>query len=555
MFQSNFSVPKVIEEQILRNGQILSDGETPAQMIERIVQMLYQEELVFSSEVLSRRFADSTGYLLDSKHILFSTPIMTNAGCSLLRPLSACTVPPIDLRGDLSVVKKMVDVYHQEAMGTGFNFDDVENITDTLLFLNSVAVTGASSGLEDRPVGNMGVCSIDHPQIVNFIRIKRDNPDIPWKFNLSVHVPPEFWNSLEKGDMWTLKDGSQVSAIELFDLIVECAYLCADPGLIFLDRLNRDNPVPAMGTYTSTAPCAEVGLLPGETCQFGYLNLGAFVQDGDVDIVAIANATELLTRALDNCLEVSIRSFGINQSRLMMQMRRKIGIGICGLADLFIKLQIPYDSERARQLAKDIVMFVNFKSKLASHKLSIERGPFGAMKFVLGNKYLETPGFLSTKYGGHETRWVSSQDWYDLENLIRKTKHLRHCSTIALPPTGRSGLIIGASTGVEPHFTLYDFEENLIGVVKEVYGPSPNFCNPQVSRVLNTSTSISAIDHLLMVSRLQPAVDESISKTINLPHDASMQDISDIYKMAYKEGLKGITIYRDGSVSQQPKKL
>ncbi len=570
-YASNFSPSSYITDHVLKAGRITAPDESPPQMIERVVRALYHAESTFSGSAHAKKFSESIGALMDDRKVVFSTPIMTNAGrTEFNRPLSACTVPPISLRGDFKKVRKIVNSYHQEAMGTGFNFDEVEDPVSTLLFLNDLAVQGSSSGKEDRPVGNMGICSIDHPRIVEFITCKQTRRDLLWKFNISINTPEAFWHAVQNDSLWRLANGYELYANELLSLIVQSAHACADPGLVFMDRVNRDNPVPASGNYHSIAPCGEVGLIPGETCQFGYINLAAFCSKTKMDLDGIKSATETMIRALDNCLELSTKAFSIETSAFVSKQRRKVGIGICGLADALISMGIPYASDQARHYARDVVAFINYHSKIASHELAHERGSFGAMNALFGCKYTEHLDFLSTKYGHIETRWVSGTQWKKLGACIKSSRMLRNSSTIALPPTGRSALVINASTGVEPVFSLIGVDGAVEQVVRQALGAHLNhereqeilagnglgpWCNPEVRMLLQTSREIGADDHLKMVASLQQIVDESISKTINLPNNATIAEVRDIYMQAYTLNLKGITMYRDGASRFQPRKL
>ncbi len=569
-YQSSFHPSNFVREEILKKGCITEKNETPAEMIERVVSALYSTEQLFSGNVSAKKFAESIGHLMDEEKIVFSTPVMTNANRSeFYRPLSACTVPPISLRGDLSKIREMVNTYHQEAIGTGFNLDEVDDPVSTLLFLNEIAVKGADSGKENRPVGNMGILSIDHPRIVEFITSKQARRDMLWKFNISVNTPESFWHAVENDASWTLRNGDVVYASELFHLMAQSAHVCADPGIVFMERINRDNPVPASGVYHGIAPCAEVGLVPGETCQFGYINIGAFCHNKNIDLDGIKQATELMVSALDNCLEISIGAFSVNISAEVVAQRRKIGVGICGLADALIRLGIPYASDDGREFARDVVAFINYHSKIASHALAKKRGSFGAMSALFGCKYTEEPDFLSAKYGNINTQWVSGSEWKKLGLLIKSSKLLRNSSTIALPPTGRSALVINASTGVEPIFSLIHPDKiSLLPVVREVLniddsqeraiiksGKLNDSYDETMKILLKTNAEINPTDHLLMVAVLQQVVDESISKTINLPQDATVELTQHIYAQAYFLNLKGITMYRDGSSRFQPRKL
>ena len=565
---STFSPSPFVQKRILQDGKITAPDESPQQMVTRVAGAIYQAELQFNESSEAEVFADKIGTLMDAGQIVFSTPIMTNAGRNdFRRPLSACTAPPVNLNGDWTKIRKLVDTYHQEAMGTGFNFDMVDDPVEVLLKLNEIAIAGSQSGHEDRPVGNMGICTIDHPRIASFVVTKSLRRHIDWKFNISVDTPELFWMAAASGSQLHLRDGGSISASALLDLIVEAAHHCADPGVVFMDRINRDNPIPGAGRYESVAPCAEVGLVPGETCQFGYINLGTFVSNGTLQIDELRNTVMLLTQALDDCLEISLKAYQVEVSREVVELRRKIGIGVCGLADMLIKLSIPYDSEAGRSLAKDVVALVNFVSKEASHQLGKSRGSFRAMKLLYGCRHTESPSYISQRYSPHPTKWVSASDWYDLGEKIRTTQFLRHSSTIALPPTGRSGLVINASPGVEPLFSLKDPDGKVRNVVRELVkdtptiehifqnGTLPQNVDPRIKSILVTSTDISATNHLEMVASLQTVVDESISKTINLRAEATVSEVREIYEKAYLLGLKGMTMYREGSSVLQPVRL
>lgn len=572
--------PSIIAEEVLRNGKIISLQETPQNMIERMVTTLFSVEGKFgtpSSEI--QKMTNQFGAFLDDKKCVMSTPVMTNAGRYENRPLSACTVPPIDLRGNLSQVENVINHFHSDGMGTGFSLNEVDEPVRVLQFLNNVAVQGANGGNEDRPVGNMAILSAHHPQILNFVFAKTDadQKGEEWKFNISVDASAEFMDAVIQKTPYVLWDGTRLNAAEVMESIARSAHLCGDPGLIFMDRMNKDNPTPGLAPYASTAPCAEVGLAPGESCQFGYVNVGEFVSgDDDISInySELELVTRLMTRVLDNALEISIDRYFHPTSQHIMRAKRKIGVGICGLADMFIKMGIPYDSDQARQSALDIVSFINYVSKLESHELAKTRGSFEAMILPIGNRYNDEPGFLEQKYGRLETLHVTPDMWQGLGKLIRETGLLRNASTIALPPTGRSGLVIDASTGIEPVFTLANINGEinplLYSDLKE-----RGLLNQEVLDQINRSGRIGHIEsiplalrniyataleiapagHLEMGVVIQHAVDESISKTINIPESSTPMDITNIYMNAYKKGLKGITVFRANSKTYQPRKL
>lgn len=566
---SNF-FPSQSALRVLEKGRILQPGESPAQMVERVVSAIAGIEANYStSNKEAEMFAQELTNLIDQKKVIFSTPVMTNAGSNNGKPLSACTVPPISLRDDLGKIKKMVSTYHHEGLGTGFNFDNLDDPLPMLYFLNEVAVEGAMSGNEDRPVGNMGLLSVNHPKIKEFICAKT-NLEIMWKFNISVNINDEFISAYLKESKYLLSSGEEYYAKEIFDLIAAASYISGEPGIIFMDRINNDNPVPDLGSYQSVAPCAEVGLAPGESCQFGYLNLnGFFDRSGNFDQIGLVRAVRIMTRSLDNALDINIQNFQIKLSADMAQAKRKIGVGICGVADLLAKLKIGYDTEVGRRLIKDLVLLINYVSKDESVNLAQVRGSFLAFPRSL---YNSVPGFIERKYGQTNSKYVPASDWINLADKIRKTGFLRNCSTVSLPPTGRSGLIIDASTGVEPFFNLLrngslhpellaDLEKlnlPLDGIEKsilEIGGCQNIGLPPEIAAIYKTATEIHPQDQIKMISEIQQGVDESISKTINLPNKTSINELKNIIIDAYYAGLKGITVYVNDRLQGQPIKL
>lgn len=557
-------------ERYLRDQLLTAPGETARDMIARIVGALTEADRTFGTPAAAEAFVTDLGHALDERRVVFSTPIMTNAG-DRDRPLSACAVPPVDLRGDLEQAKTVIDGYHRAGMGTGFDLDDTDDPVAVLRHLNDVAVAGASSGAEDRPVGNMAILAIGHPRAAEFVACKRDADarGEQWRFNISLAVGD--------ADMRAATDGP-CRQRDLLAAAAEAAHACADPGLLYADRMNAANPTPKLGEYVSTAPCAEVGLVAGETCQFGYVNLGAFHDPGGaagvpVDLNALAATVRVLVRALDNALELSIGRYPHALSATVMRAKRKIGVGVCGLADLLLAAGLPYDSPPARHLAQEVIAYVNHVSKAASVELAAERG---ACPAVLGgeSRYAD-PHFLA-RFAGMGLRTVTSASWAMLAEQVAATGMLRHSSTIALPPTGRSAPVIAASTGIEPLFRLTDERladaghrgglhpaaraaltgrPRLLAVaLREGRLPDHDVPRP-LAELLATATQISPGGHLAMAAAVQECVDEAVAKTVNLPADASVGDVRDIFQNAWELGCKGITVYRDSSRTVQPKAL
>nr|BFE51128.1 hypothetical protein GCM10017745_45550 [Saccharothrix mutabilis subsp. capreolus] len=535
-------------------------------MVERIVAALATADARFGPTG-TREFANRLGQAMDSRRLVFSTPIMTNAGRHPDRPLSACAVPPVDLRGDLGQVKTVVDDYHRAGMGTGFALDDVTDPVGVLRHLNDIAVQGARSGTEDRPVGNMAILSLSHPAAAEFIacKIGADTRGEDWRFNISLSVTDAQMRAA------LAADGRER---ELLTAAAEAAHACADPGLLFTDRMNQANPTPHVGAYVSTAPCAEVGLVRGETCQFGYLNLGRFhtgTGDVPVDLDGLADTTEVLVRALDDAVEASLEHYPTTTSARVMAVKRKIGIGVCGLADLLLAAGLPYDSPQGRRLAQDVLAFVSYTSKRASVHLARARGAAPAVASGL-SRYAD-PTFL-VRFAAVPTSTVTPREWAALAREIAAGGMLRNASTIALPPTGRSAPVVAASTGIEPLFRLTDphlpdrlhpaagaalhaaGRHDLIGHAT-IHGRLPDKADisPYLRALLATATRISPDGHLAMAAAVQTCVDDAVSKTVNLPATATPTQVLDTYVAAWEAGCKGTTVYVDGSRRTQPKAL
>ncbi|OQO93232.1 hypothetical protein B1813_12005 [Saccharomonospora piscinae] len=563
MYRSNFpSSPR--REAYLRDGQMISRHETAPDMVTRIVAALETADARFDATGAAV-FGERLGHALDSERIVFSTPIMTNAGRYNERPLAACAVPPVDLRGDLAQVKTIVDGYHRAGMGTGFALDELNDPVGVLRYLNEIAVEGAASGLENRPVGNMAVLSLEHPRAQEFITCKvgADSRDEVWKFNISLNVTDK---QMSAALSYPGRERNLLLAA------AEAAHLCADPGLLFADRMNEGNPTPEVGTYVSTAPCAEVGLAAGETCQFGYLNLGRFFSGTGafpVDADALSDTTRTLVRALDDAVEASLAHYPSPVSARVMGAKRKIGIGFCGLADLLLAAGLPYDSTEGRRLTQEVLALVNYTSKLASVELAHTRG--GAPAVLSGRSRYADPRFLG-RFAALEVDSVNRSDWAVLADKIAATGQLRNSSTIAVPPTGRSAPVVDASTGIEPLFRLSEQpghqHPGVFAALKDAgrtdvlefvrtHGrlPADPTLPERLRGVLATATQISPSGHLAMAAAVQACVDEAVSKTVNLPGTAQSIDVYDTYVSAFQQGCKGITAYVDGSRTVQPKAL
>lgn len=502
--------------------------------------------------------------------VILGSPILTNAGRRGIKSISACSIPPVKLSCmTREQIANIVSDYHTRGMGTGFSLDELEDPVSMVIYLNALAISEVQKGKIERSCGNMGVLSIDHPQVLSFIRVKTDHPDIKeWKFNLSVNITERFMHALAKKEPFTLKNGTQVDPEELMQQIAHCAHGSGDPGLIFMDRINRLNRLPQAGQYKTVVPCGEVSLFEGEVCQFCYINLPRFLEGERVNRDALRQAIHTSVVLLDNAVEANIIRMPYEQSATIVGQVRRIGLGVCGFAEILQALGLPYSSPEARELAEDLMSFINFESKRASIELSIERGPFPLFDHTLTRKDL----FL-TPFRERPTRWVSEADWRDLERQFEAYK-IRHLATTILPPSGRSSIMAGVTASIEPPFRLvpdsffkemlsrharaHGYAGNLEEVMQQAQtlGSVQNSVLPQaVKEIFKTALELAPHDHLLMTAAFQRHIDEGISKTVNLPEEAGVEDVKTVYYSAYQLNLKGITIYRNSSRMLQPKAL
>jgi ribonucleoside-diphosphate reductase alpha chain len=338
--------------------------------------------------------------------------------------------------------------------------------------------------------------------------------------------------------------------------------------------MNQDNPVADIIPYTSTPPCSEMGLSPGETCQFGYLNIASMLQeDGAFNWQKLEHATQVLTRALDNAVEASMDGFPDPISKEIALFKRKIGIGICGIADILIRMKMSYESTQAQQFVRNILSFINYTSKVESVELARRRGSCEAMTVTIGNKYYSN--FLLERHG-KGTDVVSRKNWQQLNDSIIANKHLRNILTTALPPTGRASILLGVTSCIEPIFAASGWNNEtrkvIIDFLQEQFSPKEttqilkkaqeknSFQGLGIKNeaVLKIAKEISPHNHLKMMEVIaghNGVCDETVSKTVNLAHNATVDDVYQIFIRAYQSGLKNISIYRDKTHKNQPQKL
>ncbi len=564
-------------------GNIAAPEESPQQFLSRVVDVLFSAEDKFGTKPeLKRKMAEEFASYMVKGYVMPGTPALTNAG-RYESALSSCVVIPVDLR-EKKAAAAIIKSYYKQNMGSGFDLTPYENPVELLKWINDLSAQETATGNYDRYIGNMGSLHVSHPQIEKFISAKKDDDTIK-HFNISVDVTEDFMGRAERGENFLLADGSSINAATLLHRMAENAWQNGDPGLIFLERMNKDNPVSNVSKYVTTPPCSEMGLAEGETCQFGYINLAQFTSvqsDGQVriDYSKLSSVTRLLTRVLDNAIEHSISRYPTEISTSIAQLKRKIGIGVCGLADMLIACGLPYDSSEARALGRDILSFINYTSKVSSVDLASDRGSCLVMLNTPQNDYM-SGRFLEDKYATSPTRSVSEQDWQKLADIIRSTGKLRNILTTSLPPTGRASILLGSTSAIEPIFTIFEENGNIKTAITDslsrTLGSNPKLLikvlseareagsfqnievlSPEMKNVFKTAKEISPDDHLKMVSALagmHGVIDEAASKTVNLPTAATIEDVENIFVLAYRLGLKNISVYRDGTKQNQPEEL
>lgn len=522
-------------ESYLRHGGMTSADESAADMVTRVVNALgaVDRHFVGSTPQDSDEFVEQLGRELDTGRLLLAPAIMANAGRGPPRPLATCAAPPVNLRSDLRTIQAVVDRYHQAGMGTGFNLDGLEDPLAMLQYLNYVAAVGPAPAPEPPgpggasaavttaggtpgaagtlpaelgppPAGNIALLSLSHPRAEDFVasKVAADTEGEVWKFNIALRVSDDEMKA-------ALRRAGRERA--LLVAAAHAAHDCAEPALVFSDRLEEANPTPLLGPYTTTGPSGEMGLLAGETCVFGQVNLGRFHKemphDVPVDFDGLAEAVYSLVRALDGAVEVGLALHPTAVSTELTRANRKIGVGVCGLADLFDRADLAYDSLQARVVAQEILAYINYVAKLASVELAVRRGPCPAVG-RRRSRYAD-PDFLR-RFATLDVRSVTTGDWAALADRVAESGLLRHAAVTALPPTPYSRPLAEATSGIAPR------------------GPT------------------DPAGHLTMAAAAQGSVDEAVATTIHLPVGTAPQDVYETYIAAWELRCKTIAVAVDG---------
>lgn len=553
----------VLEKRYLirdENGELL---ETVEGMFERVANAVAAADISYDPKADISKTAEDFYEMMTSLDFLPNSPTLMNAG-KQLGQLSACFVLPIgDSMEEIFEAIKQAALIHKSGGGTGFSFSRLRASGAAVKSTGGVAsgpvsfmrvfnmATEAVKQGGTRRGANMGILRIDHPDILQFIDCKKDNADIT-NFNISVGITEEFMQAVQNGKSYELIDprsrqaAGELDAREVFSKIVESAWRNGEPGIIFLDRLNRDNVVPTQGEIESTNPCGEQPLLPYESCNLGSINLvNMLVRNKKEYIIDFAKLTRTVEKAvhfLDNVIDVN--QYPLEQIEFTTKQTRKIGLGVMGWADMLAYMGIPYHSEEAVELARQVMKHITESGRTASQKLASVRGAF--------------PLFP--------------------ESIFAQGAPLRNATITTIAPTGTLSIIGGCSSGVEPVFA-YVFIRNIMDgtemievnpVLRDVLearglyndelmkkiareGTLRNISEipEDIRRVFVCSHDVSPLYHIKMQAAFQQFTDNAVSKTVNFSNHATVEDVRKVYMLAYQLDCKGVTIYRDGSRAEQ----
>lgn len=571
-------------------GRVL---ERPEHLFRRVARYIAEADYQYGKtdeEVAQRE--ESFYTLMASLDFLPNSPTLMNADRPLGQ-LSACFVLPIeDSLESIFETLKHAALIHQSGGGTGFSFSKLRPKDDVVRSTMGVssgpvsfmqvfnAATEAIKQGGTRRGANMGILRVDHPDVEEFIHCKQDTRRIT-NFNISIAVTDDFMQAVEKDTMFDLrhpKSGNsvrQVRARELFRQIVNSAWQTGEPGLIFIDRINADNPTPSVGMMESTNPCGEVPLLPYEACNLGSINVANMLTSDAkprLDWEKLAHTVAEVTHFLDNV--ITRNRYPIAKIKETVDGNRKIGIGVMGWADLLLSLEIPYDSEEAVTQAREVAAWVDYHSKRASIALAKTRGAFPNFK----QSRFATGRWMTEKHGTHATQRVTTAMWAALDQEIQ-TFGLRNATTTCIAPTGTISIIAGASGGIEPLFGVI-FKRNVMNRT-EMMEVHPLFNQlarihgfysqalfetvaqrgsiqelaaipESVRQVFKTAQDIKPDWHVKMQAAFQAFTDNGVSKTINFAESALPEHVEQTYWLAYRSGVKGITVYRNNSRQNQP---
>jgi ribonucleoside-diphosphate reductase alpha chain len=549
--------------EVLRQRYLLRDEnekivETPSELFKRVAKSIARSDAKFGGnpEQSEKIFSE----MISKLEFVPNTPTLFNAGTQLGQ-LSACFVLPVEdsLEGIFDAAKDMA-IIEKSGGGVGFDFSHLRPKGDIVMSTKGVASGPVSfmrifdTSTEVIKAGGkrrgamMAILRVDHPDVLEFITSKQ-KPDFLSNFNISVAATDEFMTSVENdGEYWLVNPRSKektkkLRAREVWNLMARSAWASGDPGVVFIDEIDRHNPTPQLGRMESTNPCGEQPLLPYESCNLGSVNLARMVENGKIDWEKLKTTVRNGVHFLDNVVEAN--NYPLKETDRITRANRKIGLGVMGFADMLIKLGIPYDSEQALQTGEKIMKFIEEEGHKRSVELGEERGSFANFKGSI---------------------WES------------KYPAMRNATVTTIAPTGTISIIASCSSGIEPIFAI-SFIRNVLSGTRlfetnplfEMIAKERGFYSAQlleeiartgsvqkiagvpddVKRLFVTALDINSEWHVRMQAAYQKYTDNAVSKTVNLPNDATVEDVRKIYDMAWKLKCKGVTVFRYGSKPEQ----